>query len=48
MCNNVFGFHESLRENGFGQLLFLGKALVKPMSRTPLFIFNHLPTSTIS
>ncbi len=46
-CNNVFGFHESLQENGFGQLLFLGKALVKPMSRTPLFIFHHLPISTI-
>jgi hypothetical protein len=48
MCNNVFGFHESLLENGFGQLLFLGKALVKPMSSTLLFISNHLATSTIS
>ena len=25
MCNNVFGFHESLLENGFSQLLFLVK-----------------------
>lgn len=42
MCNNIFGFHESLREKGFGQQLFRGKALVRPMSSMALFIFQSL------
>lgn len=48
MCNNVFGLHESLLENGFGQRIFFVVALVKQLARTPLFIFNHLATSTNS
>ena len=48
MCNNVFGLHESLLENGLVQLTFLVKALVKQRSRIHLIVFNHLATSTNS
>ena len=48
MCNNVFRLHESLLENGFGQRIFFVTALVRQLSRTSLFIFNYLATSTNS